>query len=79
MIEQNLGNLERVLRFLAGAGLLLWAATRPFLNGIEWFVVLVSVALLLNGIFCRCYLWYLLDINTCNTRRDKGPADPGCI
>jgi len=64
MIERNLGNVERVIRLFMGLGMLVWAGTRPEFNGIEWFVVVVSTFLILNGIFSRCYLWYVLDLNT---------------
>lgn len=64
MIERNLGNMERVIRLLFGLGFAAWAIVQPTLNGIEWFVTLVSLALILNGIFSRCYLWYLVDVNT---------------
>ena len=69
-IEQNLGNIERVLRLAAGIAFGLWAFSQPTLNGIEWFVTAVCIALILNGVFGRCYLWYVLDINTCE--RDDG-------
>ena len=41
-----------------------WSLIQPYFNVIEWFVVPVSVMLILNGIFSRCYLWYVLDIDT---------------
>lgn len=67
-IERNLGNVERIIRLALG-GLLLWlAVTSPALNGIEWFVAIISTALILNGAFSRCYLWYVLDINTSGKR-----------
>ena len=69
-IEQNLGNIERVVRLLAGVAFALWAVSQPVLNGIEWFVTVVAIALILNGVFGRCYLWYVLDLNTCE-RGDK--------
>jgi hypothetical protein len=72
-IEQNLGNIERVLRLFAGIAFAVWAISQPALNGIEWFVTAVSIALMLNGVFGRCYLWYLLDVNTC----DNGGDCPG--
>jgi hypothetical protein len=65
MIERNLGNSERVLRLLAGVLLLVWALGQDVMQLVDWFVVAVSSALILNGIFSRCYLWYVLDINTC--------------
>lgn len=64
MIDRNVGNLERVVRLLIGLVFAVWAISQPYLNGIEWFVIIVSVMLMLNGIFSRCYLWYLLDIDT---------------
>lgn len=68
MIERNLGNIERVVRLFLGLVFAGWAFMQPTMNGVEWFVVIVSLALILNGIFSRCYFWYLLDINTRETR-----------
>jgi hypothetical protein len=78
MIERNLGNIERVVRLIAGVALLVWAVMQPTLNGIEWFVMFISVALILNGVFSRCYLWYVLDFNTCRSGREDCPTDPNC-
>jgi len=68
MIERNLGNAERVIRLLVGLLFGAWALAQPSLNGGEWVVVAVFIALVLNGIFSRCYLWYLLDIDTTQNR-----------
>jgi hypothetical protein len=70
-IERNLGNIERIIRLALGGGLLWLAVTMPSLNGIEWFVGIISTALILNGVFSRCYLWYVLDINTSGQRSGK--------
>ena len=78
MIERNLGNAERVVRLLLGMVFLGWAVTRPALNGIEWFVVVISTFLILNGIFSRCYLWYVLDINSCPDGDEDCRADRTC-
>ena len=64
MIERNLGNGERLIRLLFGVFLFGWAYQQTRMNGVEWFVVIAAVALILNGIFSRCYLWFVLDINT---------------
>ena len=64
MIERNIGNAERIIRLMFGLVFGSWALAQPTLNGGEWAVVAVSIMLLLNGIFSRCYLWYLLDVNT---------------
>lgn len=66
MIERNLGNAERLVRLLSGILMLTWASQQVHMNVVDWFVVIVAVALVLNGIFSRCYLWYVLDINTCS-------------
>ena len=71
MIERNLGNLERTIRLLLGLLFAAWVFTRSELNGIEWLVMLISLALILNGIFSRCYLWYIWDINTHESRDDR--------
>ncbi len=70
-IEQNLGNVERVIRLGLGTFLIWLGLTSPHLNGIEWFVAIISTALILNGVFSRCYLWYVLDINTKTKRQGK--------
>ncbi len=65
MIERNLGNVERILRLLFGIFLFVWALQQAHMNAVEWFVMVTAVALVLNGLFSRCYLWYVLDINSC--------------
>jgi hypothetical protein len=74
MIERNLGNAERVLRLLLGVLLFGWAWGQGNMNLVDWYVIVVSIALILNGIFSRCYFWYLLEINTC--QRDDGDCGP---
>lgn len=74
MLEKNLGNVERVVRLLAGVFFIGWAFSQDSMNGIDWFVVIISLMLILNGIFSRCYLWYILEINTC----DKKANVSGC-
>ena len=64
MIERNLGNTERLVRLFIGIAFAAWAFSQPYLNGIEWFISIISVMLILNGIFSRCYLWYVLDLDT---------------
>ena len=66
MIERNLGNFERVFRLLFGLAIGTWALIQPHMNGIESFVMFISVLLIMNGIFSRCYLWFVLDLNSCS-------------
>jgi hypothetical protein len=77
MIDRNLGNIERVIRLFVGIVFAAWALLQPSMNVIEWFVVGISLALILNGIFSRCYVWYVLDINTRDTHGDT-PATTIC-
>ena len=74
MIEKNLGNAERLIRLAFGLMLGLWMLTRQDINGTEIFVAVVSVFLILNGVFSRCYLWYVLDIDTTTAQG----ASPEC-
>lgn len=78
MIEKNLGNVERLVRLAFGVLFLGWAFKQPALNGVEWFVIVISVALILNGIFSRCYLWFVLDLNSCPPDEPDCSRDPTC-
>ena len=78
MIERNLGNVERVVRLLCGLALFVWASQRTDMNPVEWFVIVIATALMLNGIFSRCYLWYLFDINTCGRGERDCYPDSTC-
>ena len=69
MIEKNLGNVERIIRLCTGSALILWLAVQPAVSGMDWFIAIVSLALILNGVFSRCYFWFILDIDT-----QKGPT-----
>ena len=68
MIGQNLGTIERAARLLLGLGLGTWALLQPSLGVAEGLALLAAGFLVLNFVFGRCYLWSLLDINTCEQR-----------
>ena len=74
MIERNLGNIERVIRLLLGIVFLGWVLTRSDANWVDLFVTIISVALILNGVFARCYLWFVLDVNTCDNDKNDHSA-----
>ena len=78
MIDRNLGNFERVVRLTLGVIFAVWALMQPYMNGVEWFVILISLSLILNGVFSRCYLWYLLDLNTSENSRANGQESASC-
>ena len=64
MIERNLGNAERTFRLIAGVTMFTWIVTRPQSNGLVLIVALIPLFLILNGVFSRCYLWFILNLNT---------------
>lgn len=64
MIERNLGNLERLIRFTLGSLFAVWTVSQPQMTITDWFVGFVALLLILNGVFSRCYLWYLIDLDT---------------
>ena len=72
MIERNLGNIERLIRLLIGIAFVIWSFAQPFMNLTEWFVMLISSMLILNGIFSRCFFWWVLGLNT------HKPDEIGC-
>lgn len=65
MIERNLGITERVLRLIGAIILATWAASRDNHDLLTPLALLASVALTLNFLFSRCYLWSLLGLNSC--------------
>jgi len=77
MIERNLGNAERIIRLAVALVFGAWALYQAPLHGGEWALVAVFIMLVLNGIFSRCYLWYLLDVNTARTG-GHGRSGAGC-
>jgi len=75
MIERNIGNAERIVRLVFGLLFGTWALLQPGMNSLaEWVIIILSVSLMLNGIFSRCYLWYLLDISTAEKPGTCTPA-----
>ena len=75
MIERNIGNAERLVRFFFGLIFAVWALSQPSINTVaEWFVIVVAASLMLNGIFSRCYLWFLLDVNTNESGKRCNPS-----
>ena len=69
MIGHNLGLIERVVRLLLGLGLGAWALIQPALGVVEATALLAASFLILNCVFGRCYLWSLLNVNTCGQRK----------
>jgi uncharacterized membrane protein len=77
MIERNLGNIERLLRLIAGILMAAWALSATQMNAIEWVALVAAVMLILNSTLSRCYLWSLLGINSCDQNPGKR-CSPNC-
>jgi hypothetical protein len=80
MIERNLGNTERVIRLIIGMATLTWMLIQPQINGAQFCVGLIALSLILNGVFSRCYLWFILNLNTYESANNRAStrATGGC-
>ncbi len=72
MIERNIGNVERLLRFTFGVGLIVLLLSQPAVTAVEWFIGALAVMLILNGISARCFFWSWFGVNT-STSKDSVP------
>jgi hypothetical protein len=62
-MKTNVGGIDRVLRILVGAALILWAAV---LGGPFW--AWIGVVPLATGLIKFCPLYPILGMNTCGTK-----------
>lgn len=62
-MQRNVGSFDRVLRIVAGLGLIAWVL---FASGPIW--AWIGVAPVLTGLFNFCPAYTLLGINTCKTK-----------
>ncbi len=65
MIAKNLGNAERIVRLLLGVLVAGITAMQPEFGAFETLTSIIALFLVLNGLFGRCYLWFLLDVSSC--------------
>lgn len=72
MIDRNIGNPERVLRFFCATALLLWIVASDSLGFVQGIAAVAALALLWNSSFGRCHLWKWLGISSF---KSKGSAD----
>lgn len=63
-MKANVGGIDRVLRILAGLGLIAWAAT----GGPVW--AWIGVVPLATGSISFCPFYPLLGMNTCPTKQN---------
>lgn len=62
-MKANVGGIDRVLRILVGAALILWAA---LLGGPVW--AWIGVVPLATGLVKFCPVYPILGMNTCGTK-----------
>jgi len=58
-MQKNIGKTDRLLRFIVGAALVIWAA---FFAGPTW--AYIGLVPLLTAVFSRCLAYKLLGITT---------------
>lgn len=62
-MKANVGGIDRILRILVGAALILWAAV---LGGPVW--AWIGVVPLATGLFKFCPIYPILGMSTCGTK-----------
>ena len=67
MFAQNVGTLDRVLRIVVGAALILGFFLNP--EGTFAWLYLFGVVVLVTGMFGSCALYSMFGINTCGKER----------
>lgn len=63
-MSANVGNIDRIIRILAGLALIAWAA---FFGGPVW--AWIGVLPLATGIFRVCPAYSLIGVNTCGLKK----------
>ena len=66
MIERNIGQLERIVRFVVGVLVVGWVLAGDGFGIPQAIGLIAAFALFWNSIFARCYLWKWLRINSCD-------------
>jgi hypothetical protein len=64
-MKANVGGIDRILRIVVGAALILWAAV-PALGGPVW--AWIGVVPLATGLIKFCPIYPILGMSTCSTK-----------
>lgn len=64
-MKSNVGGIDRILRIVAGLGLIVWAA---LLGGPVW--AWIGIVPLATGLVSFCPLYPLIGLNTCPVKQD---------
>lgn len=68
MLGTNVGGLDRVIRIVVGAALLIWFFVDQS-TGFWHYAKLIGILPLLTGLFSTCPAYSLLGMNTCPMKR----------
>lgn len=68
MFATNVGGLDRILRIVVGAALLIWFFAAPG-EGFWHYAKLIGIVPLLTGIFSTCPAYSLLGLSTCPMKK----------
>ena len=68
MFNTNVGSVDRILRVVVGAALLLWFLLDQG-TGFWHFAKLIGLVPLLTGVFGTCPAYTLLGVSTCEMKR----------
>jgi hypothetical protein len=77
MIERNIGQTERIVRFLLGLVLLGFVIASGSFGAPQALALIAALALFWNSIFARCYLWKWLNVSTCTASKGACPGPGG--
>ena len=68
MFTTNVGGIDRILRVVVGAALLVWFFLDQGTGFWHW-AKLIGIVPLLTGLFRTCPLYSLIGLNTCPMKR----------
>jgi hypothetical protein len=68
MFKTNVGSIDRILRVVVGAALLLWFFVDQG-SGAWHYAKLIGIVPILTGVFGTCPLYSILGLSTCPVKR----------
>jgi len=67
MLAKNVGSIDRILRIVVGAALLLGFALN--MGGAYSWLYLIGIVPLATGLMSTCPLYSIIGVNTCSTKK----------
>jgi len=65
-VKKNVGNIDRIIRFVLGAVLVVLAVAIPF-----WWLLIPAAIAIATAAMERCPLYVLFGISTCKIKEEK--------